>query len=450
MNPTRPWDGAWPAHVPRSLEYPRVPAWWLLERNLPRFGPRVAIRELDHETLDEQRRLTYDELWRAVRGVASGLNEQDLGQGLRVGLCLPNGAAWIVGCYATWYAGGIVVPAGPAAPASELTRQLGGTEVTLIAGVAGSAAERVAEELGVPFIDATALRAMETLPVGGPGDYRSDQDVAVLLYTARPAGAPKAAMLTHRNIVSSTVQCSEWYAFVPGDDVSFCALPMFRGGGMSAAMNVPLSAGATLLVAPRFVATAAARAVGAHRATRLFGAPAMFAELVNDARARLADYASLRACGTHGAALPPSVKQGFEALVGREVLIEGYGLTEASALTHANPVGRAKAGSIGIPLPDTDARIVDPQSGADVTAGQSGELWVKGPQVMRGYWDRPEETTRALRDGWLATGDLATMDAVGYFTIMGGLAAGPPSPPDARHAPAKPGRSSIYPDRLLE
>lgn len=413
MNATRPWHGAWPAHVPRSIEYPRVPAWWLLERNLPRFGPRVAIRELDPDTLAERRRLTYDELWRAVRGVASGLSEQDLGQGLRVGLCLPNGAAWIVGCYATWYAGGVVVPASPAAPASELTQRLGEAEVTLIAGVVGSAAERAAEELGVSFIDVTALRAMETLPVGGPGDYRSDQDVAVLLYTARTAEAPKAAMLTHRNIVASTVQCSEWYAFVPGDDVSFCALPMFRGGGMLWAVNVPLSAGATLLVAPRFVA----RAVGLYRVTRLFGGPVMFAELVSDESARAADYASLRACGTHGAPLPPSVKHAFEALVGREVLVEGYGLAETGGLTHANPVGRAKAGSIGIPLPDTDARIVDQQSGADVAAGQPGELWVKGPQVMRGYWDRPDETARALRDGWLATGDLATMDAEGHFTI---------------------------------
>lgn len=411
----RPWHGAWPAHVPRSLEYPRVPAWWLLERNLPRFGRRAAIRELDPDTLTEQCHLTYEDLWRAVRGVASGLSEHDLGQGLRVGLCLPNGAPSIVGWYATWYAGGVVVPANPAAPASELTQQLGEAEVTLIVGVAQSAAQDVATELAVPFIDVTALRAMETLPVGGPGDYRSDQDVAVLLYTAGTTGTPGAAMLTHRNIVASTVQCSEWYAFAPGDEVSFCALPTFRSGGMSAAMNVPLSAGATLLVAPRFVA----HAVGRHRVTRLLGEPAMFAELVSDERARAADYASLRACGTHGAALPPSVKHGFEALVGREVLIEGYGLTETTALTHANPVGRAKAGSIGIPLPDTDARIVDPHSGAAVTTGQPGELLIQGPQVMRGYWSQPEERARALRDGWLSTGDIATMDDEGYFTIAG-------------------------------
>jgi long-chain acyl-CoA synthetase len=415
---SRPWYGAWPANVPKSIEYPRVPAWWLLERNLPRFGGRVAIRELDPETLDEKRRLTYDALWRATRGVASGLGEHDLGGGLRVGLCLPNGVGAIVGCYATWYAGGVVVPANPAAGASELEEQLGDAEVTLIVGEAESAAQRTADELAVPFIDAMALRAMEALPTGGPGDYRSEQDVAVLLYTRGTTGASKGAMLTHRNIVTNTVQFAEWYAFAPGDEVSFCAIPMFRCGGMSGGMNVPLSVGATLLVVPGFVAPAAARAVGLHRVTRLFGVPSMFIALLNDERGRAADYASLRACHTNAAPLPPSVKHAFEALVGREVLVEGYGLTETSALTHANPVGRAKAGSIGIPLPDTDARIVDLESGADVTAGQPGELLILGPQVMRGYWNRPEETAHAIRDGWLATGDVATMDDEGYFAVV--------------------------------
>jgi long-chain acyl-CoA synthetase len=112
------------------------------------------------------------------------------------------------------------------------------------------------------------------------------------------------------------------------------------------------------------------------------------------------------------------VKQTFDALVGREVLIEGYGLTETSPLTHANPIQRAKPGSIGIPLPDTDARIVDLDTGQDVVPGQAGELWLRGPQVMRGYWQRPEETARALHEGWLRTGDVAAMDAEGYFTIV--------------------------------
>jgi long-chain acyl-CoA synthetase len=418
MTQPRPWHGVWPAHVPRSIAYPSVPAWWLLERNLPGFARRVAIRELEHDTLNERRCLTYEELWRAVRGVASGLRRYGTGAGLRVGLCLPNGVELIIGYYAAWYAGGVVVPANPGSPAGELAHQLGDAGVTLVVGPPGSAAQAAAEGLKLPFVDAAAFRAMEALAPGVPGACAPGADLAVLLYTGGTTGSPKGAMLTHRNIVANTLQFATWYDFAPGDEVSLCAIPMFHSGGMSGVMNVPLSAGATLLVVPRFVAGAVARAVGAHRVTRLFGVPTMFIALLNDDAGRAADYASLRACRTNAAPLPPSVKRDFDALVGREVLIEGYGLTETSPLTHANPLGRAKAGSIGIPLPDTDARIVDLATGSDVTAGESGELLIRGPQVMKGYWNRAEETARAVREGWFATGDVAVMDDEGYFAIV--------------------------------
>jgi long-chain acyl-CoA synthetase len=414
----RAWHGVWPAHVPRSIDYPAMPAWWLLERNVSRFADRVAIRDLDHETLSERRVLTYEELWRAVRGTATGLRKHGVGSGLRVGLCLPNSAELIVGYYATWYAGGVVVPANPAARGSEVTQQLGDAGVTLIVGLAGGAGHAAAAALKLPFVDVAAFRAMEDLAPAAPAGCAPDEDVAVLLYTGGTTGNPKGAMLTHRNIVANTIQFAEWYAFAPGDEVSLCAIPMFHSGGMSGVMNVPLSAGATLLVVARFVAPAVARAVGRHRVTRLFGVPTMFIALLNDEAGRAADYASLRACRTNAAALPPSVKHAFDALVGREVLVEGYGLTETSPLTHANPLGRAKAGSIGIPLSDTDARIVDLESRADVESGQPGELLIRGPQVMRGYWNRPEETAQAVRDGWLATGDVATMDDEGYFAVV--------------------------------
>jgi len=414
----RPWHGVWPAHLPRSIEYPRVPAWWVLERNLARFAGRVAVRELDHETLVEGRVLTYEQLWRAVRGAGAGLRAAGVGPGVRVGFCLPNGVDLIIGFYATWYAGGTVAPVNPLARGGEVTEQLADAAVSLVIGAAGGVGAAAADALKVRFIDLSTFRAMERARPAAPAPCTPDEDVAVLLYTGGTTGVSKGAMLTHRNIVANTVQFAEWYAFAPGDEVSVCAIPMYHSGGMSGVMNVPLYAGATLLTFGRFAASAVARVVAAYRATRLFGVPTMFIALLNDDLGRITDYSSLRACRTNAAPLPPTVKSAFDALVGREVLVEGYGLTETSPLTHANPIGRAKAGCIGIPLPDTDARIVDLETGADVERGESGELLIRGPQVMRGYWNRPEATAEAMQEGWFHTGDVAVMDAEGYFAIV--------------------------------
>jgi long-chain acyl-CoA synthetase len=421
----RPWHGAWPAHLPHSLDYPRVPAWWLLERNLPRFADRVALRELDHETLTERRTLTYEALWRAVRGAASGLRAVGVGPGVRVGFSLANSVELIVGFYATWYAGGVVVPTNPQALAEEQAQQLGDAGVSFVIGAASgaggaavSASQVAAEKLEVPFVDVAAFRAMESETPGEPAACAPDDDVAVLLYTGGTTGLPKGAMLTHRNIAANTTQFAEWYAFAPGDETSVCAIPMYHSGGMAGVMNVPLARGATLLVFAKFSPRAVAQSVARYRVTRLFGVPTMFIALLNDEAGRAADYSTLRACRTNAAPLPPTVKASFDALVGRPVLVEGYGLTETSPLTHANPIARAKAGSIGVPLPDTDARIVGLETGADVEPGESGELLIRGPQVMRGYWNRPEATAQVLRDGWLSTGDVAVMDDEGYFAIV--------------------------------
>jgi len=290
--------------------------------------------------------------------------------------------------------------------------------VTLVVGRAQGPAEVAAQRLGLSFVDTATFRAMEAcaaLPAA-PCDPR--HDVALLLYTGGTTGVPKGAMLSHRNLVANTLQFAEWYAFTPGDETAVAALPMFHSGGMSGVMNVPLSAAATLLTFARFRAASVARAVARYRATRLFGVPTMFVALLDEPQARRVDYSCLRACRTNAASLPPSVKAAFDALVGREVLIEGYGLTETSPLTHANPIGRAKPGSIGVPLPDTDARIVDLETGRDVEPGARGELLVRGPQVMRGYWQRPDATAQTLRHGWLHTGDVACIDAEGYFAIV--------------------------------
>jgi long-chain acyl-CoA synthetase len=183
-------------------------------------------------------------------------------------------------------------------------------------------------------------------------------------------------------------------------------------------MNVPLYAGATLIVLSRFRPASVAQAVERYHATRLFGVPTIFIALLNHEDSRRADYSSLRTCRTNAAPLPPSVKAAFDDLVGREVLIEGYGLTETSPLTHANPIHKAKPGSIGIPITDTDAKVVDLETGVDLQAGEPGEIVIRGPQVMQGYWNRPEETAAAMAGGWFHTGDVARMDDDGYFFIV--------------------------------
>src|SRR5215468_2523301 len=414
----RPWHGVWPGHVARSIDYPREPAWWLLERNVARWGARTAVREVDHATGAERRAITYEELFRDVRGIAAGLAERGVGDGARVGLGLPNGADLIAGYYATWYAGGVAVPVNPSASDPEIEHQLADAAVSLVVAPDGGGAARAAERLGVPRVDVLTYREMAARPPRPPARCAPAEDVAVLLYTGGTTGVPKGAMLTHRNIVANTTQFAEWYAFAPGEETSLCAIPMYHSGGMSGVMNVPLSAGATLIVFPRFNAARAAEAVGRFRVTRLFGVPTMFIALLNDEAGRRADYSSLRACRTNAAPLPPSVKAAFDALVGRPVLVEGYGLTETSPLTHANPIDRAKPGSIGVPLPDTDARIVDLVSGAAVDPGAAGELLVRGPQVMRGYWRRDDATAEVMREGWLHTGDVAVMDGEGYFAVV--------------------------------
>jgi long-chain acyl-CoA synthetase len=429
----RPWSSSWPPHLLPTLVYPSAPAWWILERNLDRHPERVAIRDLDPDTLAEREALTYAELDARARAVAVGLQRLGIGHGSRVALCLPNSPALMTSFYGTWLAGATAVPMNPLAKAQELKQQLYDAAASVLIARSGAAptASPIANELRIPLVltaDASAFSPGGAIPFEAllAEDGRqlktaavdAGEDVAVLLYTGGTTGTPKGAMLTHRNIVANTVQFAEWYAFESGAETCLGVLPMFHSGGMSGAMNVPLYAGATLLVLSRFRPASVACAVERYRATRLFGVPTMFIALLNHEDGRGADYASLRACRTNAAPLPPSVKAAFDALVGREVLIEGYGLTETSPLTHANPTHRAKPGSIGIPIAATDAKIVDLETGADLPIGGSGELVIRGPQVMKGYWNRAEDTTAAMAGGWFHTGDVARMDEDGYFFIV--------------------------------
>jgi len=430
--PSRPWHNAWPSHLPLSLNYPDVSTWWILERNLDRFAKRIAIRFLDHETLVEKQSLTYGSLASQAQTLAVGLQRLGVKKGDRVGLYLPNSPQLIVSFYGVWRTGAVVVPCNPMLKEHELAEQLhdAGARLLIASATGAANARLVADQTEIPLIltetggaTADGQLSFEQLVTGGensPDEVAIDprEDLALLLYTGGTTGPPKGAMLTHRNIVANTMQFAEWYAVEPGRETCVSVIPMFHSGGMSGVMNVPLYSGATLLIMSRFNPVSVAKTVEAHRATRFFGVPTMYIAILNSEEARKYDLSSLRACRTNAAPLPASVKSAFDDLVGHEVLVEGYGLTETSPLTHANPIQRAKAGSIGIPLPDTDARVIDMKTGSVVQPGEIGEIVIRGPQVMQGYWKRTDETRAAMKKGWFHTGDVAFVDTEGYFTVV--------------------------------
>ena len=245
-------------------------------------------------------------------------------------------------------------------------------------------------------------------------------NLALLQYTGGTTGIPKGAMLTHRNILSNVVQIASWFPDLNcGKERFLSVLPFFHVFGMTVALNLAIYTGCAIIVMPRFDAGEVIKTIRKKRPTIFPGVPAIYIALMAHPKVDSFDLSSIRFCVTGAAPMPVEVMRRFEQKTGSKI-VEGYGLSEASPVTHANPIeGTRKPGSIGIALPDTDCRIVDPETGTrEMPAGQVGELIVRGPQVMKGYWKKEKETLEALRDGWLYTGDLATMDSSGYVFIV--------------------------------
>ena len=245
-------------------------------------------------------------------------------------------------------------------------------------------------------------------------------ETACLLYTGGTTGTPKGAELTHRNLLVNAIQCQVWLRTTTAGEVVLAALPFSHSYGMTTCLNHAIYAASTLVLIPnprdlKFVLTNIAR----HKPTLFPGVPTMYVAINNYRDIEKYDLSSIRACISGGAGLPLEVQRRFEALTGGK-LVEGYGLTECSPVTHANPVyAGSRNGTIGLPWPGTECRLVDVEDGqSDAAPGEPGELCIRGPQVMKGYWNRPEDTAAVLRDGWLHTGDVAAMDDDGYFRIV--------------------------------
>src|SRR6201996_2117993 len=378
-------------------------------------GGRVAVRVDDAA-------MTYRALDEASARVAGLLHERGLKPGDRVGIMMPNVAEVPVAYYGVLRAGGVVAPMNPLLKAREVAYYLGDSGAGLMfawhafADQARGGAEQA--EADVIVVDADTfpdlLASVEPdFEVADAGD----EDTAVILYTSGTTGHPKGAELTHGNLRSNTeVSCADIVRAGP-DDVIFGGLPLFHVFGQTVALNVAVASGAWLTLLPRFDAGHALRIVADHKVTVFEGVPTMYVALLHAPDRADYDTSALRMCISGGAALPVEVLRGFEEAFGVPVL-EGYGLSETSPVASFNHPGREqKPGSIGTPIRDVQMRAVD-GSGEQVPQGEVGEIVISGPNVMKGYWQRPEATAEALRDGWFHTGDLGRVDEDGYFYIV--------------------------------
>ena len=433
-----------------------------VERTLPEALDRAAANRGESTALVFlNRRMTYRELKDQVDRLATALTRLGVVKGTRVAVQLPNLPQTVIAYYAALKVGAHVVMTNPLYVAREIEHQWfdANCEVAILADfiweqrvkpirdqlpVKHYIVASIPEYLAFPLNLLAPLKLRKMKPPSwarvtpGPGVHRFKalvgatpaappkvelglDDIAALQYTGGTTGVSKAAVLTHRNLSVNAQGVLAWLHIADfADEVVLAALPFFHVFGMTVSMNFPVYAACAmvLLPNPRDI-PAIVKSVTKHRVTLFMGLPAFFNAINNYPGVENVDISCVKSCFSGSAPLPVEVLEKFERLTGSRI-VEGFGLTETSPVTHANPMGRRKVGSIGVPFVETDSKIVDLETGTrDLPPGQDGELVIKGPQVMRGYWNKPEETALALRDGWLYTGDIARMDEEGYFFIVG-------------------------------
>jgi long-chain acyl-CoA synthetase len=376
---------------------------------------RVAVR-VDNAAM------TYRALDEASARVAALLRERGLKPRDRVGIMMPNVAEIPVVYYGVLRAGGVVVPMNPLLKVREVAYYLGDSGAGVIFAWHGFAdqAGGGAEEAGAELIVVDPVSFSDLLASAEP-DYpvaeASDEDTAVILYTSGTTGHPKGAELTHGNLRSNTEVCRDEIVHARPGDVIFGGLPLFHVFGQTVALNVAVASGACLTLLPRFDAGHALRIIADHRVTVFEGVPTMYVALLHAPDRAGYDTSALRMCISGGAALPVEVLRGFEEAFSVPVL-EGYGLSETSPVASFNHIDRErKPGSIGTPIRDVQMRVVDSED-HDVPQGEVGEIVIRGPNVMKGYWHRADATAEAIHDGWFHSGDLARVDEDGYFYIV--------------------------------
>jgi len=446
-----PWLDSYPPGVPEHVEVPAGNLARLLD-DAARDFPSAPALHFQGRTVSYAQ--LADQAWRFA-GALAGLG---VGKGTKVGLVLPNCPQAVIAFFGALRLGAVVVQNNPLYTERELGHQLSdaGVEVVICLDLAYERVKAVRAQSAIREVVVTSV--LDELPAvrrviapytrrgkaaaaaigkdepvrrwrdlvasattrAGEAEVDSASDLALLQYTGGTTGLSKGVMLSHGNLRANVEQVRAWFPDAdPGREVMMAVLPFFHVYGLTVCLLLGVRIGAALVVLPRFDLDPVMAAVDRHRPTLFPGVPTMYVAINNAVAKGGHDLSSIKACLSGAAPLPLEVAERFERYSGGR-LVEGYGLSECSPVALANPIyGKRKAGTIGMPLPDTVARVVD---AADpdraVPTGEPGELAIQGPQVMQGYWNRAEESAQVLRGGWLLTGDMAVMDGEGYFQIV--------------------------------
>ncbi len=457
---TRPWIRHYEEGVPAHIAIPDQPLTWLLDVTVSRFPSRTAI--IYYGT-----KLSYARLSSLANRFAAALQRLGVQKGDRVAVALPNIPQYAIAYYGALRAGAVVVPTNPLYTTHEMQHQLADSgarvlvmldtfypvirparsETALEHIIVTSAADFLPPVLHALFplsqrgarhpepslaakelhddptlhemSEMLASHARSGIEVFNLPVHSSGNDLAVLQYTGGTTGLSKGAMLTHRNLLSNALQTRSWTPEAhDGEEVVLCVAPFFHSYGMTVGMNFAIRGGATMVLLPLFKAKEVVKTIERYRPTQLPGIPTMYIAIMREAGQHVEKLSSIKYCISGASALPAKVRDDFEAMTHGK-LVEGYGLSEASPVTHCNPLnGDVRDGSVGLPLPNVEAAIMDPETHELLSPGQVGEIVVKGPNIMKGYWNRAEETESIFYKGWMRTGDLGKMDEEGYFYIV--------------------------------
>jgi len=442
----KPWLSSWPQDVSQSIKYPEITLGEVLRKSAAESPDSVALSYFGTK-------VTFKELDKLVDKFAEALQDLGIKKGDRVAIYLPNIPQFVIAYYGALRIGAVVVALSPLYKETEIGHILkdSGAQVLMAWDRLYPYVQAVKNETKLTNVITTSvrdylppllrllspLRGVKSYACPGALDMNAvlakysgqpkavevkAKDVALLQYTGGTTGIPKGAMLTHYNLVANMEQIREWAQLKPCQDIHLAVLPFFHIFGMTVALNSPINLRSKMILVPdaRDI-PGVLKTIEKEKPTIFCGVPTLYIALINLPDIQKRNMRSVRLCISGASALPLEVQRRFEALTGGR-LVEGYGLTETSPVTHVNPLDDPKKnrpGSIGIPVSDTESKVVDLETGEDdLPPGEAGELVIRGPQVMMGYWNKPDDNKVSLRGGWFYTGDIASMDPDGYFRIV--------------------------------